>query len=124
MEAQTIRAHHISSAAKDVLMTRLIFDRSAMASVTGRLQKHLSGNSRNESEGRAQAWCFYFELNEMAVSAYLVLGVVFAVGFGTGAKYMYKETELALSLGTGLLAILTTIQWAVLIRMKYSAFLG
>jgi hypothetical protein len=105
-------------------MTRLIFDRSAISSVTGSLRKHLRGNGRTKSDGRAQAWCFYYELNEAAVSVYLVLGLVLAVSLGAGAKYMGEESDLALSLATGLLAMLTTIQWAVLIRMKYSAFLG
>jgi hypothetical protein len=105
-------------------MMRLISDPSALASVTGSLQDHLRSENLNNPDGRSQAWCFYYELDELAASVYILFSLLSAIALGGGAKYMGEESDLALSLATGLLAMLTTIQWAVLIRMKYSAFLG
>jgi hypothetical protein len=118
-EAQTLPAQYVYKRKRDELMTKLLLDPSAPVPTTDSLRVYLIKGVQTEHDGYVQLWCFYHELDGVAAASWLLLALSLATVVGLAIGFGLKDGKLGLGVGTGLLAVLTTIQGAVIMRTTY-----
>lgn len=117
-EAGTIAASYLLKFRKDDTMTKLLRKPNAVIPDGLDIRGHLITATGNTTDGHISVWCLYYELNPpvLALWLFLTLGTLTAIGIIIA--FSIVDSKLGLSLGTALLAFLTTVQGTL---VMYSA---
>ncbi|KAH7071611.1 hypothetical protein FB567DRAFT_598008 [Paraphoma chrysanthemicola] len=118
-EAQTVAPYQVKQIVKDRMLTQFLRKPSAVALDTRSIQEYITAGQKVDREEDMQMWCLYYELDGVAASMWLMFALLLAILLGVALEIIIRDIELTLSVGTGLLVVLTTIHSAIMVGSTY-----
>ncbi|KAH7066877.1 hypothetical protein BKA63DRAFT_607765 [Paraphoma chrysanthemicola] len=115
LKAQMVAPYQVKQIVNDRILTQLLRKPSAFALDTRAIQEYLTAGRKLERGEDIQMWCLYYEFDGMAASMWLMLALLLSVLLGVAIETIIRDIELAFSVGTGLLVVLTPIHSAIMV---------
>lgn len=110
LESGTIPSSQISSFRKNIGMTNSIRTCGPSTLDVRAQLLHQLHSSNDPTDTSVRVWCFHPELNLLVLSLWIFLTLGILTSIGLIVAFSIIDSKLGLSLGTGLLAVFTTVQ--------------
>lgn len=100
-------------------MTNLLLHVLTPVPSTKTIREHLLAGVQNHYDGYLKVWCYYHALSGVAAAIWLSMALIIAAIVGLAVGGATGNGKLGLGVGGGVLAVLTTVQAAIIMWHMY-----
>ncbi|KAF2827961.1 hypothetical protein CC86DRAFT_404993 [Ophiobolus disseminans] len=118
-ENHTIPTHHVYNIKTDEVLTSLLCAPIMPPLSAGTIRKHMTMEQQSDGHEELRVWCFFNEVDGLVAAMWALLALFVTCGVGLIVGCATGDAQLGLGVGTGLLAVFTTVHGTVLLVFKW-----